>query len=463
MDCDHVANLISARLDGEPVDAGDDAALDAHLAACAACRAALDAAALQDAAMVRAFAGRREAAVGVAARVAQQFVCPPPPQTAGRNWLGWVAAVAAAILVAVPLFMRPPHPRVDALQVPPPQPPDLVVAHLSLASGDVFKCPSGDAAWQAIAPGDGVERGDKIRTADAAKCELALPGGSRVRLNAATELRVDAAGDVRLDGGQIFSAVAPHAAPLRIAAGGANVTTAGPGAAQLDVARAADNAAATVTVVTGAAHVHGGGQPMTVRGGEFLRVMPDTGASLPNYGCEPVADPLKATRWLDDLLLLLRPDNEELLARVELHLSRITAERAARAAADADATDATPGPVEHELRARGPSWAPPIARYAANNLAATTDAARANRRTAAALLADLATPTCVEDVIALLADDDADVRFHAATALNRLTGQTLGFPPDACAASPRDPAPLAAWQAWWARNRARYATPVTKS
>jgi hypothetical protein len=466
VDCEQAANLISARIDGE-IDVGDDAALDAHLAGCAACRAAMEYAPLQDAALVRAFAGGRDAAARLAARVAQRLAPPPAPAVGHQHWLGWAAAAAAAIFIVVPLFMRPPRPRAAEFAVQP-QPAELV-AHLSLASGEVFKCPSGGDAWKPIAPGEGLEPGAKIRTADAAKCELSLPDGSRVRLNSATELKFTAATDVHLDGGQIFSAVGPDAAPLRIAAGSANVTTAGPGAAQLDVARprgaaagsgdsvdSGGDSAATVTVVAGAAQVHGGGRAMTVRGGEFLRVATTTGDGLPFYGCKPVADPLQATRWLDDLLLLLPADNEELLTRVDLLLSRITAERAARASAAAGPADATPGPVEHDLRARGQSWAPPIARYAARNLAASTEAARANRRTAARLLADLAPPACVEDLIPLLADGDPEVRFHAAAALNRLTGQTLGFSPDACAASPRDSAPLRAWQDWWQRNRARY-------
>jgi HEAT repeat protein len=71
-------------------------------------------------------------------------------------------------------------------------------------------------------------------------------------------------------------------------------------------------------------------------------------------------------------------------------------------------------------------------------------------------LGDLAPPSCVPELIALLSDDDGEVRFHTAAALNRLTGQTLGFSPDRCAADPRDPAPVAAWQEWWSRNRSRY-------
>jgi hypothetical protein len=65
----------------------------------------------------------------------------------------------------------------------------------------------------------------------------------------------------------------------------------------------------------------------------------------------------------------------------------------------------------------------------------------------------------VSDLIALLADEDSTVRFNAAAALRRLTGQTLGFSPEECGASPRDPAPLDAWQRWLIRNRSEYVDP----
>jgi hypothetical protein len=166
-----------------------------------------------------------------------------------------------------------------------------------------------------------------------------------------------------------------------------------------------------------------------------------------------MGDPIKATRWLDDLLVLLPPDDPELLARVDALMSRIVAERSSNAATAAS----SPGPIEHDVRARGRAWAASMGRYAADHRSAPAEADRAKRRTAARLLADLAPPSSVADLIAILADDDSEVRYHAAAALNRLTGQSLGFSPDRCAADPRDAAPVVAWQQWWAQNRSRYA------
>lgn len=462
VDCEQAANLISSRIDGE-LAASDEARLEAHLAGCAACRAALEAAELQDAAMVRAFAGERHAAAALATRVTQEMsaFAPAPRPEAKRAWRGamirwarWTSAAAAGFVAAL-IFMRPAAPPETRSQAPVL--PEKPIAHLALALGDVFTCPSHDEPWQPMAEGDGLAPGAKVRTAREAKCELALADGSRLRLNSGTELHFTAAGDVQLARGQIWSAVPPDAGPLRIAAGEAEVTTGGP-AAQFEVACEAK--AATVTVVAGSARVHGQGQATTVRGGESLHLGEATaiGAEPPLVAaCTPVADPVKATRWLDDLLVLLPPDDPELLARVDALLARIVAERSGRAVAS------SPGDVERDVRARGHAWAAPIARFALDHLSAPADADLNKRRTAARLLADLASPSSVPDLIALLGDDDGEVRFHAAAALHRLTGQTLGFPPDYCAATPRDAAPMAAWQEWWARNGSRYpAAPQTR-
>jgi ferric-dicitrate binding protein FerR (iron transport regulator) len=436
--CELAANLISSRIDGE-LAASEEAVLDAHLAECAACRAAMEAAAIQDAAMMRAFAGEREAAAALARRVEREFsgeaAATGVRQRRATRWAGWIAAAAAGFVAGV-IVVRPANPPATPVQISaqPAEP----IAHLALVSGEVFTCPSDKTDWQPVALGEGLAPGAKLRTTDAAKCEVALPGGARLRLNSGTELKLATGGDVQLTGGQIWSA-----GPLRIAAGDTQVTTP---SAQLDVACAAN--AATVTVVAGSAQVNGQGQATTVRGGEMLRV---GGEPPPKYGCVPMDDPVKATRWLDDLLVLLPPDDPELLARVDALLARIVAERSATAAVARG-----PGPVEHDVRARGRAWAASMGRYAIDHRSAPAEADRARRRTAARLLADLAPPSSVPDLIAILADDDSEVRFHAAAALNRLTGQTLGFSPDRCAAEPRDAAPVAAWQEWWAQNRSRY-------
>jgi hypothetical protein len=526
VDCEQAANLTSARLDGELAPA-DAAGLDAHLAGCAACRAAAEGIELQDAALVRAFAGGGDAAAALARRVTDEMTAATPTRTTAvattpaaaaalpangrsrwatsggwRTCVGWAAAAAAGFAAAVVLVRPARPPAVSSVSSSWPQqafpvgPADPVggvepVARLVLASGAVFTCPDDRRPWQPMATGDGLAPGAKVRTADAAKCELTLPGGSRLRLNAGTELRFASARDVRLAGGQLWSDVPSDADPLRVAAGDACVTTGAP-AARFDVACAAGSAA--VTVVEGAARVDGPGRAgspgraTTVRGGELVHVPATDAAAGTGIGdaasaalmCTPVADPLAATRWLDDLLVLRPGDDPELAARVDALLARVAAEHAAADMAAATPTTGpvpvatSPGPVERDLRARGQAWAVPLARYAVAGAPGPAGSAPAGaesggarsaavdlgkRRAAARLLADLATSPCVPDLVGLLADDDAEVRSRAAAALGRLTGRTLGFSPDRFAAEPRDPAPAAAWRAWldgepaWAAGR----------
>jgi hypothetical protein len=77
---------------------------------------------------------------------------------------------------------------------------------------------------------------------------------------------------------------------------------------------------------------------------------------------------------------------------------------------------------------------------------------------AARILADLAQPWSIPDLIALLGDNDKEIRYHAAKALKRLTQQTFGrqpedwrkLPPFACEEARRNR------QAWWQENQQRY-------
>jgi hypothetical protein len=85
---------------------------------------------------------------------------------------------------------------------------------------------------------------------------------------------------------------------------------------------------------------------------------------------------------------------------------------------------------------------------------------RARRQTAARILADVAQPWSIRDLIGLLRDDDGEVRAQAAVALRRLTGQTQELDPGRWrVATPeaRQKA-LDRWQTWWEQNQFRCPT-----
>jgi hypothetical protein len=87
------------------------------------------------------------------------------------------------------------------------------------------------------------------------------------------------------------------------------------------------------------------------------------------------------------------------------------------------------------------------------------------RQTVMRLSSDLAPSWTVPDLIALLADEDAEMRVFVATALQRLTCLDQGRPPtpwqddlEKCAAT------LERWQKCWTNNRRHHpSSPMTDS
>ena len=76
-------------------------------------------------------------------------------------------------------------------------------------------------------------------------------------------------------------------------------------------------------------------------------------------------------------------------------------------------------------------------------------------------MADVAESRWIADLIALLTDANADVRFHAARGLERLTGRDQGLDPRAWQSEPwaACQGPHEKWLRWWADNRDRYPSP----
>lgn len=446
VNCELANNLISARIDHEL--AGEDvAALDAHLAECEACRQTLAEMELADAAMLRVFSPRREAAAELANRVSQaipQNLTAAHPARVARfapgaarpglmRWMGFVAAAAAGFIAAV-IFVKPAGLGPAQVHISAQPAPLRPVARLTLATGAVFTRPVNQQSWQPISPEDPIALGTAVRTGQTSKCELQLPDGSCLRLNSATEARFTGERSVQISAGRLWSALPRNASLFRVSAGQTTVTARGAvndhGTA-FELACAPDTA--TVTVQCGSADVAGNVPSTTVHGGEVLHA-PSAAAT---FACQVMPDPLLTTQWQDELLVLKPANDPQVLARIDQLMTRIVS----------DGGPDAPCSFERELRAGGQAWCPPMACYLRDR---STSADPANRRAAVRLLADLAPPSSVPDLIDLLDDEDGEIRSRAAAALRRLTGQTLGYPPDQCAVRP-DPAARAAWRNWWER------------
>jgi hypothetical protein len=167
---------------------------------------------------------------------------------------------------------------------------------------------------------------------------------------------------------------------------------------------------------------------------------------------------LQATAWVQELLLLKRRDNEELAQRVNDILAQIGMTKESSFNDD-------------EIRSLGDHCVVPLTRYI------ESDRSRSHpdkRQRAARLIADLAQPWSIPDLIDLLADGDGEVRFYAARGLFRLVPDQQPLPPERwrdapagdrkeylCACWRDAPAgerkeALKAWREWWEKNKGRY-------
>jgi hypothetical protein len=440
MNCDESLNLIGARLDGE-LSPDDRVQLDAHLAECAACRGTSDAMTAQHVELSRAFAPRRRAAREVAERVIAQL----PRRSAWRiPWMTMIVSAAAGFAVAFGVFHRPAE-RTGTNPIAGTQgnPPTTVaatkaapVAQLALATGAVEMCCVGDTGWSPMPTGGEVAAGTRVRTGPDVRCELKMSDGSEVRLNAGTEVKLASPRRVELAGGQMWSTVAhaetPHD-PFEARAGDAVFTAMG---TQFDLQ--AQPTAAILTVVDGTVRVNSGKVQDTVRAGEQMRVEGDGRLGSK----EQIYDLALATRWVNEILVMKGRDNPEMAKRIDDLFARIGQEKMSYM-------------YEEEIRALGDHCVIPLTRYIQSD---RSKGDQAKRAIAAHIVSDVAPQWAIPELIKLLGDNSGEVRFYAATGLQRLTHHTHGRSPEqwrtdnvyACRPS------MEAWQTWWKENRERY-------
>jgi hypothetical protein len=453
MDCEQVQSFLVAHMDRE-LPRSDRAHLDEHLQGCAACRASAEALRLQDADLRRAFAPRRRAAALVASRVIAQLPAKPVRARHLPPWLPLILSAAAGFLVAVAVF-RPwarDHGKEDPLvQAPPqqgiepspgtssprpkdqlPQPePETVL--LTVANKAVeIRPPGNEAAWQMLRVGQRVALGTLVRTDPMTRCEFHTDDGSEVSVNGDSELRFVGNRQVELARGQILTRVAKAKSPFQVHIPKAVVTGLG---TEFDIlCKPADS---ILTVIQGSTEVEGRNQRTTVREREWAKIVDGL---LTEQG--PAADLNLAISWTSQLLSL-KGQQKELAKRVEDLLAQLGQTKMAFIHDDA------------EIRGLGDHCVRPLTSF----LKSPRSRGRTQeRQRAARILADLAQTWSIPDLITLLKDEDPEVRFQAAQALNRLTHQDQGCPAQGWRSSPR-PTILAnakRWEKWWAENKQRY-------
>ena len=424
MNCDDALNLINARNDGE-IDRDDAVRLDAHLGACATCRAELEVVSSQHAKLREAFRSHRSLARGVADRVVEHL--PRRPKRRVRaGWWSTIASAAAGFLVAWAIF----H---DKGVVPVVSHPAQEIAHLTLATGEVECQPTGQSTWSVLPTGARVTAGTRLRTGDGVRCEFRTIDGSEIRLDEKTEIALQSARRFELAGGQAWSSVAHQASqPFEAVASTVTFTALG---TQFDLRTKPDET--SLTVVEGSVRADGGGKTVVVEHGKQFVCAP---GRLGNP--RPVENLAMATRWVNEILVLKGRDDPELNRRIDDLFAQIGDQKMSFM-------------YEEEVRALGDHCVIPLVRYLQSDRSTGHDAKRV---LAAKIVADVAPPWAIPELMALLNDENGEVRESAATALKRLTGQDQGRSPakwredSVYACSPSSDA----WQKWWARNKGRY-------
>ena len=433
MRCEDVRRHLDASPDGD-LDAAERDAFDVHLAQCPECRGYAADLARLDVELRQAFAPRRAAAAAVAARVVSRLPVTTPRPAWVRSVGLAVAAAAAGFLLAVAIFRPWARPAVLPVQPVREFVKDMLPIQLAIATGAVEV--ESDGTWQALPTGGTVELGCSIRTPPSVRCEFRTPDGSEVRLNGGTQVVFRSPRELDLVRGQVWSSVAASPVPYRVKSPTCTVTALG---TQFDLLHGAEQS--RLTVVSGRTRVNAGSRSCEVAGGQYLDLSPDLLSepqTRPNYQL------LQATGWVTEILRLKGHGNPELTRRIDDLFAHIG--------------EAKLGHLpEEEIRLLGDHCVLPLTRYL------QSERSRGNapkRQQAARILADLAQPWSIKDLIGLLEDSDREVRSRAAAGLKRLTGNAFGLEP----AQWRTAAPAAcdgataSWQQWWQINQFRCPT-----
>jgi hypothetical protein len=429
MRCEDALNRLNARADGElPAEDADE--LDAHLAGCLQCRSAAEGLQAIDVELRRAFGPRREAAARLAERAAAVVRASAVAPVSIAPRLAWgqaLAAVAAGFVLATVVF-RPWQPR----SVAPASSPEPI-ARVALASGPVEVRAASQRNFLMCPPSAPIGRESTVRTGPTAQCELSLEDASTVRMDCNTEVTLHESEVVEVSRGRLWSTSLPGGKGLEIQSGGGTFVA----RAATELAVNCEPKAVRVIVVNGAVSVQSGQRSIEVGPGKQARII----AGKLAEDVEP-CDALLETAWVNSVLALRGSKHPELAERVNRLMANVGAAKLSLL-------------YEDELRRLGDDGVPPLLAY----LASTRDTPDvAQRATAARIIADVAQARWIADLIALLADANADVRFHAARGLERLTGRNQGCEARAWQSEPWSACAGAyqSWLNWWAANRDRY-------
>jgi len=476
MRCEDALNQLNARADGELRDGEllvdhDDAELAAHLADCSQCKAAADGLPIIDSELRRAFGPRREGAARLAERTVAMLrataetpvpanVSPRTLPTHGWAWGQTLVGLAAGFLLAALVFQpwRPQAGEPDAAapssataQLEAPSvaasaetahpntaPPNAVlpifpVARLACASGPVEVRPINVLPTLLCPVKSPIDRDSVVCTGPSSRCEIALPGGNAVRLDCNSEVTLHKSEVLEVSRGRVSRSCEPGQKGFEVFSGGGKIVA--NDAAEIAVDCQPDGV--RLIVVGGEVNVQTGVTSTRVDAGNQVRIVKGKLENGPEH-----CDPMLETAWVNSVLALNGGESRELDSRVQQLLAKVGAAKLSLL-------------YEDELRRLGDDGVPPLLAY----LASTQETPDTTQRvTAARIVADVAQLRWIASLIELLTDANAEVRFHAARCLERLTGRTQGLAAEAWQTKSSSERAEAhdAWVRWWAANRDRY-------
>ncbi len=488
MDCQHALPLISAHLDGE-LTPEERAALEAHLADCADCRAATEELRLQDAKLRRAFTPRRLAAAAVGDRVIASLQNPGTGRNGRLPWLASPLALAAGVLIAVvsvdlwqpqredpngqlaqlarereelvnerktfgDLVQQRQQLDKDKTEVSQAraevakEKQDLASAkeqfakqqvQLVVATGPIEVLTPSKKDWQLMPTGGTLPPGTRVRTGPKGRCEFRTPDNSEVRLNTNTELVFHSNRQLELAHGQVWSNVATDQELYQVKVPQADATITALGT-QFDVQSKPEET--LVTGVLGRTKVEVKEEEAVLQVGEQVKIV-----NGKVEGKSEVRDLVMATSWIHEILTLKGRDNEELVKRLDDILAQIGRSKIDHL-------------YEREILALGDHSIVPLFRYVQSDISRKE---QHKRITAARLFARVARSWSIPDLITLLGDEEPDIRFFAAKALGRITDGVLEdeIKPTDWRDLPQEKREdaLKKWHKWWEEHKGFYPSP----
>ena len=428
MQCEQIRERLGEVFDG----GGDESvriAVEAHLAECAECRAEKESLVLLDANLTKALRSRQRAADSVADRVIQHLRAGrPSPQRGSTASLrvvvllsSYLAAAAAGFLLAVGL-LRSEQGEIDDLQAAGRATPGFdagptlaaPVARVVYAIGPSSYRPPEQEEWVPIVAGQipaiSCPAESVVRTERGSLCELETATGSRIRLNESSEVALRSGEDLELVQGQIWCR-AGEAGTVRVAAKEAAEQTADlclfvcPTRSEC-VLSCVEEGPLEITAASGA---------VNVVSDETVHEVPFSASCTVQGGAVTISEPssqrLSAERWMQPLLTQAGHDNPELESRVRQLLAQVGRTKVSLL-------------YEQDLRNLGEYGALPLIRFVQSEASRSEPG---KRRVAIRIVADTAPVWMVPDLIALLEDDDPEIRSRSASALTRLTGESHGL------------------------------------